>query len=146
MARFSCENWRGIQSSQLGWPFFSWAASLGKILSTDNLWKRGIIELDWWCMCKRCGESMDHLLLHCPMAYKLWTMVFCLFGLQWVIPKSVINLFVACQGSFGRHRNIAFWKVVPHCIIRCLWWERNDRSSESCEWSFTLKPSSSVPC
>ena len=31
-------------------------------------------------MCKRCGESMDHLLLHCPIAYEFWTMVFCLFS------------------------------------------------------------------
>ena len=30
-------------------------------------------------MCKRCGESMDHLLLHCPIAYELWSMVFFFF-------------------------------------------------------------------
>ena len=73
--------------------FISWAASLGKILSIDNLQKRGIIVLDWCCMCKRCGEFADHLLLHCPIAYELWTIVFYLFGLQWVMPKGVIDLF-----------------------------------------------------
>ena len=30
-------------------------------------------------MCKRCGESMDHLLLHCPIAYEFWSMVFLFF-------------------------------------------------------------------
>ena len=112
---------------------FSWAASLGKILSTNNLWKSGIIVLDWCCMCKRCGESVDHLLLHCPIDYELWTMVFCLFGLQWVMPKRVIDLFTAWQRFFGRHRNIAFWKAVPHCIVWCIWWEQNARSFEGCE-------------
>ena len=73
--------------------FISWAASLGKILSIDNLQKRGIIVLDWCCMCKTRGESANHLLLHCPIAYELWTMVFYLFGLQWVMPKGVIDLF-----------------------------------------------------
>ena len=48
--------------------FFSWSASLGKILTTDNLRKRRIVVLDWCYMCKRCGESVDHLLLHYPLA------------------------------------------------------------------------------
>ena len=78
---------------------------------------------------------MDHLLLHCPIAYWLWTMVFYLFGLQWVIPKRVIDLFSTWQGPFGKHRNIAFWKAVPHCIMRCLWCEWNARSFEGCEQS-----------
>ncbi|XP_050281856.1 uncharacterized protein LOC126722748 [Quercus robur] len=48
--------------------FFSWSASLGKILMTDNLRKRCVIVLDWCYMCKSCGESVDHLLLHCSIA------------------------------------------------------------------------------
>ena len=47
--------------------FFSWSASLGKILTTDNLRKRRLIVLDWCYMCKRCRESVDHLLLHCSI-------------------------------------------------------------------------------
>uniref|UniRef100_A0A7N2MNQ6 Reverse transcriptase zinc-binding domain-containing protein n=1 Tax=Quercus lobata TaxID=97700 RepID=A0A7N2MNQ6_QUELO len=58
----------------------------GKILTTDNLRKRRIIVLDWCYMCKRCGESVDHLLLHCPIAFELWSLVFCLFGIHWVMP------------------------------------------------------------
>lgn len=37
-------------------------------------------------MGKRSVELMDHLLLHYPIAYELWTMVCCLFGLHWVMP------------------------------------------------------------
>ena len=35
--------------------FFSWSASLGKILTTDNLRKRRVLVLYWCYMCKRCG-------------------------------------------------------------------------------------------
>ena len=49
--------------------FFSWFASLGKIF--DNLSKRHIVVLDWCYICKRCGELVDHLLLHCPIACEL---------------------------------------------------------------------------
>ena len=37
--------------------FFSWSASLGKILTMDNLRKSCIIVLDWCYMCKRYGGS-----------------------------------------------------------------------------------------
>ena len=73
--------------------FFSWSASLDKILTTDNLRKQRVLVLDWCYMCKKCGESVDHLLLHCPIACELWSLVFCLFGIHWVMPQKVIELF-----------------------------------------------------
>jgi hypothetical protein len=50
--------------------FFVWTATLGKILTLDNLHKRGIIVVEWCCMCKRSGKSINHL-LHCIMAQAL---------------------------------------------------------------------------
>ena len=73
--------------------FFSRSASLGNNLTTDNLRKRSIIVLDWCYMCKRCGESVEHLLLHCPIASELWSLVFCLFGLHWFMPLKVLEVF-----------------------------------------------------
>ena len=32
----------------------------GKILTNDNLKGRGITLVDWCCLCKCSGESMDH--------------------------------------------------------------------------------------
>ena len=83
--------------------FFSWTAALGKILITNNLWKRHIPVLEWCSMCKRCEELMDHLLLYCPIAYELWSMVFCLFGIHWVMPYKVSEVLASWQGKFGRH-------------------------------------------
>ena len=115
--------------------FFSWSTSLGKILTTDNLCRRSIIVLDWCYMCQRCGKSVDHLLLHWPIAYELWSLVFCLFGLHWVMPLKVVELFESWQGKFGWHRNIVFWRLVPHCLMWCIWRERNARCFKGCEWS-----------
>ncbi len=60
--------------------FFSWTAALGKILAMDNLRKRGLILVDWCCLCRESGESPDHILLHCKVALELWDLVFVLFG------------------------------------------------------------------
>ena len=76
--------WRMIWHSKVPprVAFFSWSTSLGKILTIDNLHKRRVIVLNWCYMCKRCEKSVDHLLLHCSIAWELWSLVFCLFGIQ----------------------------------------------------------------
>ena len=44
--------------------FFSWTAALGKIFTLENLWYKGVVVVDWCYMCKKSGESVNHLLLH----------------------------------------------------------------------------------
>ena len=48
--------------------FFLWAASMGKILTVENLSKCHIILMSWCCMCQGDRETVDRLLLHCPIA------------------------------------------------------------------------------
>ena len=101
----------------------------------DNLRRHGIILASWCCMCKADGESIDHLLLHCPYAKELWDMIFALFGIHWVMPKQVIEVFCCWKGSMGRHKNIGIWKAIPHCLMWGIWRERNARIFEGCELS-----------
>jgi hypothetical protein len=48
--------------------FFVWTAARGKILSLDDLRKRGIIVINWCCMCNEKRELIDHLFLHSTIA------------------------------------------------------------------------------
>uniref|UniRef100_A0A7N2M3Y2 Reverse transcriptase zinc-binding domain-containing protein n=1 Tax=Quercus lobata TaxID=97700 RepID=A0A7N2M3Y2_QUELO len=118
--------------------FFVWTAALGKCLTIGNLRKRKVWILDWCYMCKRNGESVDHLFLHCPIAMDLWSMVYG-FGFIWsnlgVMLHTVLGLLGCWQGSFGRHRNGYIWSIIPHCLMWCLWKERNSRCSEDIERS-----------
>ena len=86
-------------------------------------------------MCKCNGESVDNLFLHCPVAMDLWSKVFGLFGVSWVMLQSVAGLLTCWQGRFGRHRNGYIWLIVPHCLLCCLWRERNSRCFEDNERS-----------
>jgi hypothetical protein len=60
--------------------FFVWSAALGKILTHDNLRKRNVIVIEWCCLCKKSGESVDHLLLHCEVAQDLWSYILIYLG------------------------------------------------------------------
>jgi hypothetical protein len=72
-----------------------WTVTLGKILTLDNLRKRGIIVVGWCCMCKQSGESINHLLLHCEVVRALWSVLFTIFNVTWVMFGGVANL-LAC--------------------------------------------------
>ena len=55
---------------------FTQLAAHGKNLTIDDLRCRQNWVLDWCFMCKRVGETVDHLMLHCEYAQELWSMVF----------------------------------------------------------------------
>ena len=55
--------------------FFVWTVALGRILTNENFRKRQLGVIDWCCMCRRVGETINHLLLHCPIVRELRSMV-----------------------------------------------------------------------
>ena len=82
---------------------------------------------------KHNDESVDHLYLHFPIASYLWSMVLCLFGVYWVISKSVVKLLPCWQCQFHRHWNGYIWMDIPNCLMWCIWRERNSRSFKDIE-------------
>jgi hypothetical protein len=72
-------------------------------------------------MCKKKGESIDHLLLHCDAARELWSFMFSLFGVEWVMPQTVLDLLTTWGAFFG------------HGLAKKVWRERNARLFEDVE-------------
>ena len=105
--------------------FFIWTTALGEILTIDNLSRQKVAEEDWCCMCKRNGETTDHLLLHCPVSQELWNMVCSLFGVHWVMPHSVVELLACWSNKFNRLRSKTLWRMIPYCFMWVIWRERN---------------------
>jgi hypothetical protein len=85
------------------------------------------VVVEWCVMCKKHGESVDHLLLHCDVARGVWSFFYSLFGGEWVMPSSVLDLLTGWGTVLGRGPGFHIWKQVPLCVLWGLWRERNSR-------------------
>ena len=81
------------------------------------------------CMYCCNEESVDHLLISCPVAHSLWMYMLRLFGIDWVMLGSVIDLFFCWYQWFGKH-NSNIWNLVPGCLMWNIWAEGNRCSFE----------------
>ena len=62
-------------------------------------------------MRKSCEENVDHLLLHYLVIMEFWNSIFVVFGVKWVLPKTVKGLFQCWQHSPKTLRN-SVWNVI----------------------------------
>ena len=80
--------------------FFVWEAPWRKVLTLDQLKRRG------WTLANRCffclaeEESTNHILIHCTKTRVLWKLLFALFGVTWVLPCSIRETLLGWFGSF----------------------------------------------
>jgi hypothetical protein len=84
-------------------------------------------------MCKSARKSVNHLLLNCLVAQELWNLVFVLFRVSWVMPRGVMEPLASWQDQFGRSSIDVIWNAIPHCLLWCLWCERNSRTFDGQE-------------
>ena len=115
--------WNPIVPPKLG--FFAWKASWGKVLTLDQLKRRGIPLVNRCFLCEEKEETIDHLLIHCSRAKMLWDLVLTITDTNWVFPRMVCQCLLAWQSvSVGKKRK-KVWMAVPLCLFWTLWMERN---------------------
>ncbi len=128
--------WKIIWKSQVPprVAFFVWTVALGRIRPLI-ISEGDVLVLDW-CYMQNGGDQLSifYFTVLLPGIYGPWC--FELFGVTWVMSISVLDLLECWQGSFGRHRNFSISRVVPHCLMWCIWRERNGCSFEDCERSY----------
>ena len=113
-----------------GVSFYVWEVALGKILMTNNLWRRCFLLADWSCLCRSDGESVNHLQLHCPFVHDLWAFIFCLVRTNWVMPNSVEAMLKSWDGVRGVWRYVKVWRAEQACLTWCIWREHNQCTFE----------------
>ena len=71
-----------------------------------------------------------HLYRHNDIGKEMWSLVFCLFWICWVMQKAIIELFEIFLGGgtcwrahFGEHYSDEIWKAIPLCMMWFPWRE-----------------------
>ena len=105
--------------------FFAWEASWGKVLTLDQLKKRGRVLANRCFLCCEEEESIDHIPMHCSKARVLWELLFALFGVTWVLPFSVRDTLIEWRGFILGKKRRKVWKAAPLCLFWAVWMERN---------------------
>ena len=105
--------------------FFGWEASWGKVLTLDQLKRRGRALANRCFLCEEDEEDINHLLLHCKKARMLWDLLFAIVGTSWVVPESVIQMLLSWQGAPVGKKRINIWNAAPVCLFWTVWYNRN---------------------
>ncbi|CAN0884957.1 Putative ribonuclease H protein At1g65750 [Linum grandiflorum] len=106
---------------------FMWLVYLGRILTMDNLQKRGLIAPNRCSLCKRAAESIDHIFLECSYSQKIWnrfSSTLSFTGPHYHIMTKVI------KGWKGMNFTVEFdlfRGVFLHAFYWFIWLERNGR-------------------
>lgn len=91
--------WRSILPSK--YRFHLWLAYLNKVLTLDNLVKKGVQLVNRCSLGCQNMESASHLFMHCPFAFHIWGFFLGRFRLFWVMPERVAQL-------------LEMWFSIPH--------------------------------
>ena len=115
--------WNPIVPQKLG--FFASEAFWGKVLTLDQLKRRGIPIVNRCFLCEEHEETIDHLLIHCSRAKMLWDLLLAITEANWVFPRTVRQLLLAWQSASVGKKRKRVWMAAPLCLFWTLWMERN---------------------
>lgn len=96
---------------------FVWTAALGKILTQDNLEKRGRIMASACPLCLQVSEESNHLLLHCPSSSKVWCLVLDQFSVSWIMPPSIAQLSFSWDIASVSSKCSSLWQLSFFVIL-----------------------------
>ncbi|OVA14202.1 Reverse transcriptase zinc-binding domain [Macleaya cordata] len=110
--------------------FFFWTAVLDKILTLNNLKKRGHQLANCCFLCSRAEETPAHLLLNCHYSRRIWDSILPNFGWCWSFPSSVLQFAQGWSAKGFSKLGKLIWKLIPAVVFWAIWCERNRRAFE----------------
>lgn len=89
----------------------------------------GVLDPNVNIYCLFCRENVDttnHILLHCPLVWRMWSELLDWWNLSWVIPGSVGDLLEWWLGTSCSRFERRIWHSIPFAIMWSVWKLRND--------------------
>jgi len=127
------KEWSHLWDNKI-WPkisVFLWLVCKKRILTWDNLQKRGLTGPSWCVLCYKAEETMAHLLDDCAFTSELWDKGAHLFrrsDRKRGQPVSSIQQWG--EDPFSNSILNRLWCIYPAFLVWCVWKERNRRIFE----------------
>ena len=123
----------GLKNGLKVWPpqltYIFWILLKDKILTMDNLLKRGFNIVNRCYLCKNDAKSINHMTMHCSHTNRLWERVCGLLNIAWVFPTTIQHFFSGWKAPSNNALILRLWDLFSHSfaglfgrnlIIRCL--------------------------
>eukprot|EP00253_Pinus_taeda_P004596 PITA_04596 len=112
--------------------FFIWLLLKGKVLTAENLRKRGINDPSRCPNCCSAEETIQHLFLDCPFAKRCWIKMSSLGNINWQsqhnVPDTIYEWKKNCPWKDKRSRIVKrIWDTIPHTLLWRIWLTRNKK-------------------
>ena len=104
---------------------FAWEVWWRKVLTLEQLKKRGFQLANMYPLCRNAEEDLGHLLIHCPSVWGLWAALLSIPSLLWVCPYTVKNVLSDWSSFPIKKRARKLWLAAPLSLLWALWKERN---------------------
>jgi len=109
---------------------FNWTLLKGKILTAENLRKRGISGPSIYCFCRAEEESSHHLFFVCPLTQSCWNQIIrpLKIGETFDQLTSLQKNWEKCYPFPKKRKNtiIRLWKCIPATLSWQIWLTRNN--------------------
>ncbi|CAN1839418.1 hypothetical protein LINPERHAP1_LOCUS35747 [Linum perenne] len=107
---------------------FLWQVTHGRILTIDNLRRRGFQFPNRCIMCESEEESIWHLFFDCRFVRQIWILLSSRLSLFGPIPGSVAGVVAAWKGLNWEKDLEVCGRLLMHAVLWCVWKERNSRT------------------
>lgn len=112
--------------------FFIWLLLKRKILTSENLKKRGIYGPSICPNCCSEEETIHHLFLECAFAKRCWTIMAKLGELNWQPQQNIAETILYwrrnCPWKDKRSKIVKrTWDIIPHNLLWKIWITRNKK-------------------
>ncbi|CAN1305881.1 hypothetical protein LINPERPRIM_LOCUS26640 [Linum perenne] len=119
---------------------FIWQVTHEKILTVDNLMRRGFQLPNRCILCSVEAESIRHLFVDCQFVSQIWALLSSRLSLFGPFPGTMLGLVAAWKGLRWEREFDVCGKSLLHAILWCVWLERNSRTfrDEFASWEVVL--------
>ena len=116
--------------------FFTWEVWWDKMLTMDQLKRRGHYIASKCPFCRKNEEALEHLLVHCPMIWGFWAALTSITRANWACPLAVKDLLLCWSAFPVRKHARKIWKAAPLSLIWQIGKERNKIVFEDATFSY----------